>query len=197
MIDQALASGHPFLEGITRERLQQEHSIRLKVSAEGTPFLPFAEGGFQTASGKCELDLPHMDYAPPVESRLGDATLRVRYPLEMISPKNTDSMNSTFGYRKDTDEDTATLFVHPEDAQPRGITTGDAVRMYNARGSVRLRARVEDTVRTGVVSAPSVRWPKRSVDRRNVNALISERLTDLGGGPTFYSCLVQVEKCGD
>ena len=24
-----------------------------------------------------------------------------------------------------------------------------------------------------------------------------QRLTDAGGGPTFYSCLVQVEKCGD
>ena len=25
----------------------------------------------------------------------------------------------------------------------------------------------------------------------------SDRLTDIGGGPTFYSCLVDVEKCGD
>jgi hypothetical protein len=30
-----------------------------------------------------------------------------------------------------------------------------------------------------------------------VNALTSDRLTDIGGGPTFYSCLVEVEKCGD
>jgi hypothetical protein len=45
-----------------------------------------------------------------------------------------------------------------------------------------------------VVCAPSVRWGKRSPGKRNVNALASERLTDAGGGPTFYSCLVQVEK---
>jgi anaerobic selenocysteine-containing dehydrogenase len=47
------------------------------------------------------------------------------------------------------------------------------------------------------VSAPSVRWGKRAPDKRNVNALTSERLTDAGGGPTFYSCLVQVERIGD
>jgi anaerobic selenocysteine-containing dehydrogenase len=34
-------------------------------------------------------------------------------------------------------------------------------------------------------------------DGQNVNALTSDRLTDLGGGPTFYSCLIEIEKCGD
>jgi hypothetical protein len=48
-----------------------------------------------------------------------------------------------------------------------------------------------------VTRVPAVRWAKLAEDRRNVNALISERLTDLGGGPTFYSCLVEVERCGD
>ncbi len=28
-------------------------------------------------------------------------------------------------------------------------------------------------------------------------ALTSDRLTDMGGGPALYSCLVQVERCGD
>ena len=46
----------------------------------------------------------------------------------------------------------------------------------------------------GNVAAPSVRWPAAAANRRNVNALVSERLTDIGGGPTFYSCLVQIEK---
>jgi anaerobic selenocysteine-containing dehydrogenase len=52
-------------------------------------------------------------------------------------------------------------------------------------------------VRQGVVLAPSARWNKLAPDHRNVNALTSDRLTDLGGGPTFYSCLVDVEKRGD
>ena len=98
MIRALLGSGHPFLDGITLERLDREHSVRLNVSA-GTPFLPFAEGGFGTPSGKCEFGASCSDYTPPVESRLGDAELQKRYPLEMISSKNDDSMNSTFGIR--------------------------------------------------------------------------------------------------
>jgi anaerobic selenocysteine-containing dehydrogenase len=71
------------------------------------------------------------------------------------------------------------------------------VRVYNGRGSCVLTATIDGVVRPGVLSAPSVRWAKRSPGKRNVNALTSERLTDAGGGPTFYSCLVQVEKIVD
>ncbi len=52
-------------------------------------------------------------------------------------------------------------------------------------------------VRQGVVLAPAVRWNKLAPDHRSINVLTSDRLTDIGGGPTFYSCLVDVEKCGD
>jgi anaerobic selenocysteine-containing dehydrogenase len=83
------------------------------------------------------------------------------------------------------------------DAAARGISSDDQVRVYNERGSCLLRAHVDGQVRRGVVCAPSVRWASKAADRRNVNALTSPRLTDMGGGPTFYSCLVQVEKSGD
>jgi anaerobic selenocysteine-containing dehydrogenase len=49
-------------------------------------------------------------------------------------------------------------------------------------------------VPAGVICAPAVRWAKRSPDGCNVNVLTSDRLTDAGGGPTFYSCLVEIEK---
>lgn len=197
MIRGLLASGHPHLEGITFERLEREHSVRLNLSKPGEPYLPFASGGFGTATGKCELQPDKLEYVPPVESRLGDEALRRRYPLELVSPKNHDSMNSTFGYRPELDRQTATLHLHREDAAARGIATGDRVRVFNERGSCLLRAEVDGSVRQGVVAAPSVRWPRMAEDRSSVNFLTSERLTDIGGGATFYSCLVQVEKCGD
>ena len=197
MIRSLLGSGHPFLEGITLERLDREHSIRLNISEPGTPFLPFAEGGFGTPSGKCELGAEALDYAPPTESRFGDASLKSRYPLELISSKNDDSMNSTFGNRPHVDADTSLLHLNQADATPRGIQTGDRVRVFNDRGSLMLRADVNGVVRPGVARAPSVRWNKSAEDGSNVNVLTSERLTDMGGGPTFYSCLVEVERCGD
>ena len=195
MIRALLDSDHPFLRGITLEELDRDRSVRLRVSPEGEPFLPFAEGGFGTASGRCDLRIP--DYTPPAESRFGSAHIAARYPLELISPKNDDSMNSTFGNRPETDRQTASLAINTADAAARGVGDGDAVRVFNDRGACVLVARVNGEVSPGVVSAPSVRSIKRSPDGRNVNALVSERLTDIGGGPTFYSCLVQVEKSGD
>jgi anaerobic selenocysteine-containing dehydrogenase len=194
MIRTLLDSPHPFVKGITLEQLERERSVRLKLPE---PFLPFAEGGFGTPDGKCHFRAAELDYTPPVESRYGDTELRRKYPLEMISPKNDDSMNSTFGHRNAVDLETATLHLSAADASARGIHPSEQVRVFNDRGSCVLIAAVDDTVRPGVVSAPSVRWGKRSPARRNVNALTSERLTDAGGGPTFYSCLVQVERIGD
>lgn len=197
MIRALLSSSHDFMQGITLERLDREHSVRLNVSAPGTPFLPFAEGGFATPSGKCELGAEAFDYVPPTESRLGDAALQKRFPLELISSKHDDSMNSTFGNRKHVDGATAVLHLHTDDAAARKIQNGDRVRAFNDRGSLLLRASVNNHVRPGVARAPSVRWNKSSEDGYNANVLTSDRLTDIGGGPTFYSCLVEVERCGD
>ena len=85
MLRTLLASGHPFLQGITLERLEREHSVRLNVAPGTEPYLPFAQGGFGTPSGKCEFGAEMLDYQPPVESRLGARELRMRFPLELIS----------------------------------------------------------------------------------------------------------------
>ncbi|HWQ53695.1 MAG TPA: molybdopterin-dependent oxidoreductase [Bryobacteraceae bacterium] len=185
MIRTTLASGHPHLAGITLERLDREHSVRLNLPS---PFLPFAEDGFRT-----DFKAETLCYTPPVESRHGDGALRERYPLELISPKNDSSTNSTFGLREDADLQTSVLEMHPDDARARGIATGDPVRVFNNRGACFLRVQVNGAVRPGVVAAPSVRWPKLSPGRCGINALTSDRLTDAGGGPVFYSCLVEVE----
>jgi len=197
MIRAMLASDHPYVSGITIEELDREHFVRLRIASNGDPFLPFAKGGFGTPSGKCEFHAETLEYTPPTESRHGDGALHVRYPLELISPKNDDSMNSTFGYREDVDRQTSQLKINAQDAISRGIVTGDQVRIFNGRGACLLVAKVDASVAPGVVCAPSTRWPKLSPAARNVNAVTSERLTDKGGGPTFYSCLVQVEKSGD
>ena len=192
LIRAVLSSDHPFLNGITLERLETERSIRLNISPEGEPFLPFAKG-FQTADGKCDFGAPGLDYLPPVESRLGEPGLHQRYPLELISPKAHNAMNSTFGGTGPLNQETGTVTLHPDDAHSRNIQPGDELRIFNDRGHAFLRAHVAADVRPGVAATAAVRWPGASPNGRNVNALVSERLTDLGGGATFYSCLVQIE----
>jgi anaerobic selenocysteine-containing dehydrogenase len=84
--------------------------------------------------------------------------------------------------------------MHRSDAERRGIRDGDLVRIFNDRGGYTLRARVNGKPRPGVVVAPSVWWKKYSRDGGNANNVTSQRTTDLGGGATFYDCLVEVQK---
>ena len=192
MIRTLLATESTYLKGITLERLECERSVRLNISADGQPFLPFARGEFKTASGRFEFGAQSLAYTPPAESRWGDAELARRYPLELVSAKNDDSMNSTFGHRSEVDAQTSVLQIHSNDAAAREIVDGMLVLARNDRGSCYFNARVSSNVPRGVVRAHSVRWNKSSVAQLGINQLTSERLTDVGGGATFYSCLVEV-----
>ena len=210
MIDLALQpdSGNPqldgWLSGITRERLEKEGHARLNFGDGDAPFLPYAQGGFFTPSGKAELYSatlaaqgldPVVSFIPPEESRHAEKARR--FPLELLSRKADNFLNSSFcnvsSVRKM--EDPELLEIHSADAQPRGIQEGDWVRVFNDRGEVRLRAHVNGTVQPGVVAA-RLDWARLAPDGKSINALTSETLTDLGGGPTFYSCLVEVKPVG-
>jgi anaerobic selenocysteine-containing dehydrogenase len=108
-------------------------------------------------------------------------------------------MNSTFanldGHRKMEARTSQRLEMHPADAAARGIAESDAVRVWNDRGSLKLTAMLNASLPAGVV-AGKLDWAKLAADGENVNALTSERLTDIGAGATFYSTLVEVEKAG-
>jgi molybdopterin guanine dinucleotide-containing S/N-oxide reductase-like protein len=210
IIQQALgtdASGHatnPDMEHITFSDLQRDGRSPLAFhrDPENHPFMPNASGPLPTPSGKIEfysdtlaaqgLD-PLPAFVPPVESRWSNGA--ERYPLEFLSRKADNYMNSTFanldGHRKMEARKTGILEMHADDARTRGITDGDSVRIFNDRGSLRLTAHVNGSVPAGVVAA-QLDWAKLHGDNNNVNSLTSERLTDLGAGATFYSTLVEV-----
>ena len=162
----------------------------------------YADGGFGTPSGKVEffsaraaadgLD-PLPAYIAPLEDTR--SALASRYPLAMISPPARNFLNSTFvnvESLRDT-EGEPWLDIHPDDARRRGIEDGRSVRVFNDRGSMRLRARVTDRARRGLVVALSIWWKKLAADGKNANELTSQALTDMGRAPTFYDCLVEVE----
>jgi len=182
------------------QKLKQEGWQRLAVPQR---FAPFAEGGFPTPSGKCELYSESLEkqgidplpfFNPPAEVK--DEALAARYPLAFISPPARHFLNSTFANlaRFREFEREPHLDMHPEDAQRRGIAEGDKVRVFNDRGSYTLSARVNGKPRPGVVVAPSVWWKKHAPDGRNANDVTSQRTADLGGAATFYDCRVQVER---
>jgi anaerobic selenocysteine-containing dehydrogenase len=186
IIDQLLASESPFLKGITRERLESERSIRLNV---GEQFRPFAGGEFRTSSGRINVGLQGFQYAPPDESRFKPLN---GFRLEFIPSKADDGMNSTFGHRRENDDEMATLIMHPTDAAFRQLRSGQEVNVFNDRATCRFRIKVADEVRQGVVAARGLTWARHRPDGQPVNALVSDRLTDFGGGATFFQCQVEV-----
>jgi anaerobic selenocysteine-containing dehydrogenase len=209
MIDRALDSENPRLRGINRERLEREGHVRLNLENQfsdrrsqfSDAFLPFAQGNFHTASGKAELyskELesqgldPVVSFTPPNESRHGAQAKA--FPLEMLARKADNFLNSTFCNVAVTQqmEETGLLEMNAADARVRGVTDGDTVRVFNRRGELLLKARVDGAVQRGLVSA-KLHWAKLSPGNRNINVLTSEKLTDLGNSATFYSVLVEVE----
>jgi anaerobic selenocysteine-containing dehydrogenase len=114
----------------------------------------------------------------------------------MISPPARNFLNSSFVNVTSlrATEGEPSLEVHPVDAAERSINDGDMVRVFNERGSLQLRVRVTDRARRGCVVALSIWWKKLAADGCNANEVTSPALTDIGRGPTFYDCLVQVER---
>jgi len=167
-----------------------------------TPFLPFAHGGFRTSSGKAELyseELkrqgldPVVEFRPPSESRHGRKGDSL--PLELLARKADNFLNTTFANLPSVQEmeEPGLLEISAADARARGIAEGDRVRVFNRRGDVELKARVDGKVQPGVVSA-SLYWAKMAPGFQSINSLTSEKLTDMGNSATFYSVLVEVEK---
>jgi anaerobic selenocysteine-containing dehydrogenase len=234
MIDLALESKDPWMQGMSRERLERGQ-VRLNLEASGSrlpasaaelrsagqptaavptqpnstqglrtevePFLPFANGGFRTATGKAELYSeavkslgldPVADFTPPTESRHGKGPNKL--PLELLARKADNFLNSTFSNVASVQEmeEVGLLEICTADARARGIANGDKVRVFNGRGEILLKARVDGKVQRGVVSA-NLNWAKMTPGFQSINALTSEKLTDMGNSATFYSVLVEVE----
>ncbi len=192
-------------EGITFDSLMSDGPRRLNLPED---WAPFAAGGFPTPSGKCELfspreatagrdPLPH--YIPAHEDPQTKPELAAKFPLQMITPPSPSFLNSTFVnvdvLRRKAGE--PRIEMHPHDAAARAIVGGDAVLVFNDRGSFRAKAVVGDSVKPGVVVAFGIWWNRYTDGGANCNAITSTALTDQGGGATFFDNLVEVEALHD
>jgi anaerobic selenocysteine-containing dehydrogenase len=197
LIAQALDVEHPWFAGVTKERLEREGHIALELPKnERGETLPFSTAEwFKTPSGKGELT-PVPNWVAPSESRNG-AERSEEFPLEFLPRKADNYMNTTFAnlpvHQQMERKTDGVLEMHASDAAARGLRSGDAVAVWNGRGRILLNARVGESVTAGVVAA-RLDWQKLSANGSNVNALTSERITDIGGGATFYSTMVEVAK---
>ncbi|GAW34805.1 dimethyl sulfoxide/trimethylamine N-oxide reductase precursor [Roseovarius sp. A-2] len=164
----------------------------------------------KTPSGRIELfsetvagfgydDCPgHPTWLEPVEW-LGRATTKA--PLHLISTQPRTKLHSQLDHgklsRADRIDGRSPVLMHPEDAAERGLSEGEAVRLFNARGACIAGLKISDTVRPGVVQIATGAWYDPDGDtclHGNPNTLTLDKGTSrLAQGPIAHSCLVQIE----
>ena len=104
--------------------------------------------------------------APPVlvdeaakladHAREREAALSDGYDLTLIGRRQLRSNNSWMhnSARLMKGADRCTALLHPDDAQSRGLTAGDHVRVVSRVGAIELPLEVSDEMRRGVISIP-------------------------------------------
>jgi anaerobic selenocysteine-containing dehydrogenase len=113
------------------------------------------------------------------------------FPLAMISPASERTISSTLG---ELSRPEVRLEMNPDDAEARGIEDGDAIRVWNALGEMRVNARVSHLIKRGIVAVPKGVWRRNTKNGYTSNAMVPDSLADLGGGACFNDARVQVEK---
>jgi anaerobic selenocysteine-containing dehydrogenase len=162
------------------------------VPVEGSSPVQFIDSFPQTADRKAHLVPDALDREAPG----GLYTYRPEpapagFPLALISPATDRTICSTLG---ELHRDPVPLDMHPTDAADRSIGDGDRVRVYNELGEVRCRARLDSSLRPGVVLMPKGLWRHNTDSGTTATSLAPATLTDLGGGACFNDARVEVAK---
>ena len=81
------------------------------------------------------------------------------HPLMLVTPHSRFRINSTGSNISWVRErDPVRLWINPSDADDRGISTGDMVRVQNTTGLMKVAALLTDDVMRGVVSCDQGEW---------------------------------------
>ncbi|ONI40278.1 hypothetical protein AN640_08825 [Candidatus Epulonipiscium fishelsonii] len=187
-------------QGITYDNLKEKGWVKLDLG------VPYGDMKFPTPSGKIEFyseklkeagHHPVAAYVPRVESEDGSPDLFKKYPLTLISAHTKNFINSHMHNVPQINEliEESAVFIHTDDANERGITDGDSITVTNDRGTILMVAKVTPTkTQKGTLLSYSCHWPKLVEGGKSVNELTPDRVSDMGGGPTFHTNLVEIAK---
>ena len=196
-IEQLLASRHPTMEGVSLARLKEGPAMARSLDR------PLQ---FRTPTGLIEFYVERLKkfgqelptYLEPVESTHSEKAKT--YPLSLLTTHSRNRIHSSLAKMPSllSLEPEPTLEISPADARTRDIMDGDAVRVFNNRGQVRLKARLSHRIKPGVVDVTQGWWPDQYLQGHH-NELTHESVNPvqqfiLGPNAAFYDVLVQVEK---
>ena len=163
---------------------------------------------FSTPSGKIEIyssrlfqrhqpDLPGIPRYTPCEEGAQDP-LRAQFPLLLIGFHTNRRCHSIHDNNPQLDElESPRIWIHPDDADARGIRDGDLVEIFNRRGRVRIPAKVTRRIVPGCVAMSEGGWytpDQQGVDTRgSINVLtMTHRATPLAKANPQHTNLVEV-----
>jgi len=196
-IEEILASGHPAMEGITLERLKEG-----PVSADPVD----RSKQFRTPTGRIEFYVERLRqfgqelpiYIEPVESARTEKAKT--YPLCLLSTHSRHRTHSSLAnipslLKIDPEP---TLEINPADAGQRNIGDRDVVRVFNDRGQAKLRAKLSQRIKPGVVNIIQGWWPEQYIEGHH-NELAHDMINPaqqsiMESNAAFYDVLVEVEK---
>lgn len=167
-----------------------------------------ANNPFPTPSGKIEIysqELADMNNPeiPPIPKYIEtweshNAPLVRKYSLQLITTHLKRRAHSQFANLPWLMElQTQAMQISSVDAQARGISTGDMVKVFNDRGELRILAKVTERIMPGVVDIPQGAWydpDENGVDRGGCANVLTRDAISPGGAFCSNTALVQVEK---
>ncbi len=165
---------------------------------------------FATDSGKIEIfskriyESTYRSVVPPIPGYIPvkeghEDDLIETYPLQLIgwhSKRRCHSIHDN--NKKMTKLDPQQLWIHPDDARERNITSDDIVNVFNQRGKIETPVKLTERIRQGTVALSQGAWyqpNKEGVDvGGSINVLTSHHPTPLANGNPQHTNLVEVEK---
>ena len=185
------------------EKLKPWPHITLEKLKEGPILSPvlqeiaFSDFKFKTPSGKIELFSetaqknwgvnPLPTYEKTVERN------QTKYSFNLMSPNTKNRIHSQFGNLE------SIKIVDPEpfatinlgDATKKEIKNDDFIRVYNDRGELRIKAKIDASLRPGNIVIVNGYWHEEGACP---NILSKGRETDMGHGTAFHDNMVNYEK---
>ncbi len=182
LIRTALTTSEAWMDGITWDSLHQNPVQKVRLAMESRPFVDTpigAKGGRLCIE---PLPLPSSAAGPILPPNV----------FRLLSPSRRETIKSSFGNVESVVKaGEPELLMHPQDANRLGLADGRWVIVSNDLGETRMRVKRSDVAQPGILVSYAVRW-NRAADGTNVNQLTSTRLSDVGGGATFYDVQVRV-----
>jgi anaerobic selenocysteine-containing dehydrogenase len=195
-------------EGLTWERLQKEKVVQTLpvcwVNWEGDKFrTPSGRLEFYVEDPKPRLDcgiaidksrehLPH--FTPPIEA-WPDNPLMKKYPLVYHTIRHRWRLHSQWydtPWLRELDTEPQ-VSINPGDARTRGIKNGDTVEVFNDRGHVVLKAKLNESQRPGMVSVPKG-WRMDQFIAGSYQELTNDHVNTSSYNQCFYDVLCEVRK---